>query len=306
MKRPLRFASLGAAIGLASAVFGVSQPIATASDGTDAKAVYARLTAEAAQGDVSAREYLAALDDYLWENGLSADDLSPLREPATNRVTDGVLGLRVEDAGPWFISLTNDTEFPDAKTLAAYRALRHGSLAAIATSGPESVVEVVVSPSRFMTIGEFARDLTCPCETAMMIVDVYAADGAWLMTSGGNLKGRDIAIQAQQVESEFREQVGMSLDMFPGVLSDDLTFTVRLVRMTLPAGAALATSASESILIVDPVDDLRAGFIGQAAVIEVNYGTDPFEAHSRLTLHRAIGPGGDIPVIEPTGGDDNG
>lgn len=231
--------------------------------------------------------------------GLRIEDLK-LPAEASIAVAHGDLQLRVRDSAPWGITISNRTVLDTPQALAHYRESRHAALAALGAADPGGDVNVVVSPSRSISVADFVAALTCPCAGEQLIVDVFAADGGWLMTSGRDLSGADIS-DTSAVEAAVLEQARASTDQFPTVDPSGLSARVRSLRLTLAADNALALAAHPDVLVVDPLTDIADLYAGEAAIVTVHNPPDAWEAYARLVLGAAI----DSNLVQPAESEDN-
>lgn len=258
--------------------------------------LYARLTQQAAAGDVQAAEYKQQLDEYLASSAMRTAELN-LPAGDERLTSHGDVDLRVNDSAPWGISISNDTPIDSPEAIANYRDSRHEALAALSADDAGRQVDVVVAPAEPLTLPELAAILPCPCAAEYVIADIYTADGGWLMNSRRNMSDADLEAAPEKAEREILDQASFSLDQFSKVEPRDIRAEVRSIRLSLSASDAVTLSLHPSVLIVDPLTDLADEYAGDAAVVSVENAPDLWEAYARLVLGKAI----DRNTVQPDG-----
>jgi hypothetical protein len=229
------------------------------------------------------------MDSFLADRGLTPADLPlPNRDGTPLETQSGATRLSVDDASPWYITIHNRTSFATQADLAGYITSRSIALADLAQSDPRARVQAVVHPRDRTSVTGFLSAIACPCDGVNLIVDVYGPDG-WMMSAGSDLSGLRVRESATAIESMILDQAAFSLDMFPGVVRADLRAELRMVRLSMTARSAAATSSLPDVLLVDLVTDIERAFVGRAAVVVVAGMPDVAEAYRRIVLADPIG-----------------
>lgn len=286
----------GLAIGMGLAVW-LATMTGAANDGPRSGSdLYSRLQAAAGEGDPRAVAELVAVDSFMAQRNLSPADLGvPALEVERTAAQSGLVRLSLKDQAPWRITVYNETAFTDAASISAYAAARHAALGLLADADPNRIIDAILSPNTEVSVTAFAQSLSCPCESVHLTVDVYGP-GGWMMAAGREIIGRDFAAQSRAIESEILDQAAFSLDQFPGVRRADLRANVRAVQLRMTADAALASSRSESVLVVDPLSDIADAYAGRAAVVEVANAPELWQEFARIVLNRPLGVNGVAPA----------
>jgi hypothetical protein len=283
-----RWPLLGILVGLLVGGISTSEIGAASGLPRSGSEIYQRIQLAAANGDKRAEAGLAALDRFMAARGLDPDDLGvPALDLPSHETQMGLVTVRVEDGSPWHISVHNATRIQSGDQLLAYVSARHAALDGLAAADASREIDVVISPARRISFAEFVGVLTCPCTGVSLSVDVYGPDG-WLMQAGHNIAGRDIVADADAIESEIRQEVALTLDLYPGVKSSDLEFAVRRVSVKMPANAAVLSARHDDVLAIDPLTDLADAYAGRSAVLEVEGAPDVREVYARLVLHKPV------------------
>lgn len=252
---------------------------------------YALLGERAAAGNPETVELREAIDAYLEERGLTLEDLPPPEQTA-ERISDGIVTLRLEGFEPWSLTIRNDTEVDDADQLTAYRDLRHAALRSIAGSTPNREIEVAVTPDAFVGIPEFLEALAWEGAVERSRADVWRGSD-WVMEVGTQVEtARD------RLQPVLEEQVSSTLDLYPDLRLDDLDFTVRQLRLRLPASEAAKMVDADGVLLVDPLTDLLDRFAHRAALVTLANAPDVFRDYAEYALGWELVPGEITPELQ--------
>lgn len=253
--------------------------------------LYALLGEQAAAGNREAVELGEAVDAYLEERGLTLEDLPP-PERTAERISDGMVILRLEGFEPWSLTIRNGTEVDDADQLAAYRDLRHAALRSIAGSTPDREIEVAVTPDAFVGISEFLEALAWDGAVERSRADVWRGS-EWVMEAG-----TQVETAPERLQPVLEEQVSSTLDLYPDLRLDDLDLTVRQLRLRIPASEAAKMVDAEGVLLVDPFTDVLDRFADRAALAELANAPDVFRSYAEYALGRELVPGGITPELQ--------
>ena len=221
-------------IGLMLSVLGGSV-VSAAPPAPQGQAIYDAMTNAAAKGNRGAQELKTAVDAYLARHHLTAAQLGAPAPKSARTERLGPVQVRIEGSAPWAVRITNDTDLPTVAALNTYRQERHGSLAALAAADPSRSIRVVIAPNNLYDVKAFAGGMVCDCRGVSIVVDVLGRRG-WLMSSGRDLSGEDIAASARKLEAELLAQAGMSLDQFAAADRQRLRLTVRRIEVDCPPG----------------------------------------------------------------------
>lgn len=271
MRRRVVPVLLGAAIGLGSvvAVTAAREPAAPT-----AAAVYEGLAVKAASGDRRAADLKRDVDRWLAARGLQPGDMA-VPELVTSSLDAGLARLRIDDLSPWAIDVLPDPEIRSRADLQAYVALRHAAVEHLATKTPDREIDAALAPRLLLSVTDLASRTRCACRVSEVVVDVWGPDG-WVMSSGRVFEGLSLRVAAAAIEAEILDQVGVSLDQYPGLRRADLRVTVRRVMVSLTAREASRLTAEPDLLAVDTSADIGDRFSGRAASINVAEPPDLF------------------------------
>lgn len=256
---------------------------------------YEQLLADAKSGNARAVEQLDAINAFMDERGLRPDQLTlPSGRRSTAPATHDVIRLSMEDNGPFRLDIYNDTRFEDVHQLAAYRAVRHAALDALARRTPDRALLVAVTPDGGRSVAELAKKLPQRATGVRLIADIYSPAG-WLMSSGYGIDGRRVSDEAPNIEIEVLDWAATAIGGYDGVTRENIHAEVRVLYARMNAAEAAELSDLAGVYAVDALTDIADTFAGRAAIVEVANAPDLREAHARLVLGRSV----DADIVSP-------
>lgn len=284
--RPLGRATI-AMLGVAMlAVIGPAPSLAE--DGMTAAELYKSLE-RAAEDDPRIASELRTIDRFFERHDIDLGDLSKPEPKADVQRFDG-MSIRVEGFEPWTLTIHNDTEVGKAGARSDYIDHRKEALAKLVAEDGGRRIEVVVSPDRPIDVSKFAQSLDCACDLRGIVIDVWDGD-AWVMETGNwDTDVDDLAKNASSIERSFRDYSRSAFDLFDGLQADDLRYTLRWARLSLPADEAAKIARNDDVLLVDPITDIADRYADDAALIRVSNAPDVFRAFAEDELDARFVP----------------
>jgi hypothetical protein len=233
-----------------------------------------RLRADAQRGDGAAQAALTDVTNFMARQGLSEASLDAAR--AVDESLDiGGLRVRAEGLEPFYLKVTVSGQVDSAAALAGYRQSRITALSRLIESGEP--VRAVLSfrglvPLEAMLALRDAHGF----QVRDAVLDVWT--GAQWVTRYGHgpddpaFWARPTADVLTAVRSE-EERLAS-----PERRVSVTRFTVHSVNVVASAGAARAITRLPNVLLLDPENDIVAGFANRAARVIVQGQPDVFDA----------------------------
>lgn len=257
--------------------------------------LYERLLVDARTGNARAIEQLDAVNAFMDVRGIRPDELVlPTGRRSTVAAAHDEIQLSMEDNGPFRIDVYNDTRFEDVYQLAAYKAVRHAALDALARRTPDRAILVAVTPDGGRSVAELATKLPDRATGVRLIADIYSPAG-WIMSSGYGIDGRMVNGEAPEIEIEVLDWAATAIDGYDDVTRGNIRAEVRVLYARMNAADAAELSELAGVYAVDALTDIADAFAGQAAIVDVVNAPDLREAHSRLVLGRPV----DADIVSP-------
>lgn len=258
-----------------SALFVQSALLADQSPSRD---LHKKIIGLAAEGDPIAQEKLRRLWEFLETGGSSFDQL--VRSGRSNsRVVNGAL-VSAKGIRPFYLKIYNEAQLTDPQLLGNYIEERKLALEALVEVNSDRILEVAISPSEPVRLDQFwqmkekyglevdelSLDLTINGKWDSMI---------WVAKENGMANPVNLSGSIGQV----RQQLWGLLASVPLPPSEDgqrraeklkmAELTLRFARGRVRGQEASLLQGEESILLVDPITDLRDSFSNEAVEVEV-------------------------------------
>ncbi len=229
----------------------------------------------AAQGDPLAQDYIERLDGYLADEEGAA---IPQQEEIGEVVSVGGATVAVNGLTPFYIKLYNQTPLATDDQIDEYIQTRSQTLKQLVERNSDAQLEVSVSFRDYTDLDalwQMKRQFEMDVDD--MTVHLFLDGERYSVTYMADPKEPDDVayIDFETSVEEFKEQLkdlmpsaSFAEDGIAAALSpSDFNFKVDWLRASLPADIALEVNAQDSVMLVDPVTDLREQY--ESRVLDV-------------------------------------
>jgi hypothetical protein len=246
-------------------------PSTSAARPNDGVALYERIRQQADAGHGRSRDALDRFEDFARARGLDPRDAAATAREISELVPQGRSEVRAVGMVPFFLRLDKQRPLRNSSELDAYVAERNAALLALASSDPARIIAVQVG---FAARPSLPDAMALASSHGSVILELHVdllLDGKRALSYGF----RDDAAAALTS----REPDDVIAEMLANIQSEDMlqceteanvtSWSVRMVRLSLPAAAASRLAAEPGVVLVDPLTDAVDLYAARASVVNV-------------------------------------